>query len=191
MALNKPFKDLVDAQYNTHFEQNLNAWVMGKISASERRILMTRWIGSAWSTFCTEYQDTIRASFVKCGIAVPIDGSQDSMINIRGLTDYYVPSWKSNRTLAQHRNSMGPDEGPDEGPSVGLGEGLEEGPEEGPDDLDVSGASISDCFTEGTPSHSGSECEDDDDDDVEVEQVAVSGSSRRLRSSITLGEEIM
>ena len=205
VALNKPFKDLVDTQYNTHFEENLNAWVIGKISASERRILMTRWTGSAWAAFCTEYQDTIRASFVKCGIAVPIDGSQDSLINIRGLTDYYVPSWKSNKTLAQYRDSIVPDEVPDkgqsvglsQGPDVGLGGGLEEGPEEGPDDgpddeLDISGASISDCFTEGTPSHSGSDCEDDDDDDdVEVEQVAVSGSSRRLQSSITLGEEIM
>ena len=151
------------------------------------------------------FLDTIRASFVKCGIAVPIDGSQDSMINIPGLTDYYVPSWKSNRTLAQHRNLP---EGPDEGPSIGLSQGRDVGPGEGPDvgldvgpdvgpdvglgeepdvgldtELDVSGTSISDCFTEGTPSHSGSDCEDDDDD-VEVEQVEVSGSSRRLGSSI-------
>ena len=166
------------------------------------------------------FLDTIRASFVKCGIAVPIDGSQDSMINIWGLTDCYVSSWKSNRTLAEYRNLP---EGPDEGPSIGLSQGrgvgqgegpdmgldvrpdvgLDVGPDVGPDvglgeepdegldiELDVSGASISDCFTEGTPSHSGSDCEDDDDD-VEVGPVEVSGSSRRLRSSITLGEEIM
>ena len=45
----------MDKQYNTHFEENLDAWVSGKITASERRILMTKWVGSAWSLFCAEY----------------------------------------------------------------------------------------------------------------------------------------
>ena len=43
---------------------------MGKISASERRILMAQWIGAAWEIFCHEYKDAIRTSFVKCGVAL-------------------------------------------------------------------------------------------------------------------------
>ena len=43
---------------------------ISKITASERRILITKWVGSAWSLFCAEYKDAIKASFVKCGIAV-------------------------------------------------------------------------------------------------------------------------
>lgn len=30
-----------------HPESNLDAWALGKISASEHRILMTQWIGTA------------------------------------------------------------------------------------------------------------------------------------------------
>ena len=47
VSLNKPFTDLVDRQYNSHFEDNLDLWVLGKINASQRRILMTKWVGSA------------------------------------------------------------------------------------------------------------------------------------------------
>lgn len=82
VALNKSFKDLVDSQYNSHFEANLDSWVLGKINARERRILMTQWVGAAWETFCNRYQDTIKAAFVKCGISVPNDGSQDDLIQI-------------------------------------------------------------------------------------------------------------
>lgn len=47
VALNKPFKDLVDVKYHQHFEEHLDAWMLGKFSASERRVLMTKWVGSA------------------------------------------------------------------------------------------------------------------------------------------------
>ena len=82
----------MDKQYNTQFKESLNAWVSGKITASERRILITKWVGSAWSLFWAEYKDAIKASFVKYGIAVPIDGSEDSLINISGLNDYCIPT---------------------------------------------------------------------------------------------------
>ena len=126
VALNKPFKNLVDAQFNQHFEANLDAWALGKISASERRILMTQWIGAAWEIFCHEYTDAIRASFIKCGIALPIDGSQDTLINIRGLYNYSVPPWQSNPLLSLHYSAPTP---------------LSE--------------SDSECYTEGTASDSG------------------------------------
>ena len=99
VALNKPFKDLVDIEYNTHFEANPDSWVPGKLSASERRILMTKWIGSAWETFCKNHEDTIKASFVECGIAVAIDGTEDALIHVRGLDNYEVPPWRSNPGL--------------------------------------------------------------------------------------------
>ena len=67
--------------------------VLDKISASERRVLMMNWIG------CHDYKDGIRASFIKCGIALPIDGSQDALINIRGLNNYTIPPWQSNPSL--------------------------------------------------------------------------------------------
>lgn len=41
--------------------------------------------------FSHEYKDAIRASFVKYGIALPIDGSQGVLINIHGLNNYTAP----------------------------------------------------------------------------------------------------
>ena len=136
VALNKPFKNLVDAQYNQHFEANLDAWALGKISASERRILMTRWIGAAWETFCSQYKHVIIASFVKCGIALPIDGSQDTLINIRGLNEYSIPPWQSNPLLTLQHPAKAPP----------------------PPESD------SECYTEATYSVSGSDCQDSDVD---------------------------
>ena len=139
----------MDAQYNAHFEENLNAWVMGKISASERRVLMTKWIGSAWSIFCTEYQEAIKASFIKCGIVVPIDGSMDSeLIKIRGLDHYSVPPWQSNTALHECESSQDPNLSLSH---TALPEDLLQEPE----------LSDSDCYTEGT--FSGNESESDSD----------------------------
>ena len=42
---------------------------------------------------------TLRGPNKGCGITVPIDGSNDATINIRGLNDYDVPKWRSNKTL--------------------------------------------------------------------------------------------
>lgn len=50
MILSKPFKGLVDAQYNDHLEANVDVWVVGKISASEPRI-------STWE-ICCRNEDT-------------------------------------------------------------------------------------------------------------------------------------
>lgn len=181
VSLNKPFKNLVDAQYNQHFEANLDAWVLGKISASERRILMTGWIGAAWEIFCQEYNDTIKASFVKCGIAIPIDGTQDALIHVRGLNHYSIPPWQSNPQL----NSQGPG-------TVSL-----------PSESD------SECYTTATSGDS-----DTGDDSLNIEDALVEPEvqgravgwaevqgravgraevlvTRRLRSQITLGEEIV
>lgn len=88
ISLNKLFKDLIDAQYNQHFEANLDAW-----SLDEYRILMTQWICAAYEMFSHDYKDAIRASFVKYGIALPIDGSQGVLINIHGLNNYTAPLW--------------------------------------------------------------------------------------------------
>ena len=61
----------------------------GKLSAGDRRILLTKWVGSAWDMCTMDNTVTIRA-FEKCGISLPIDGSRDECINIRGLEGYKV-----------------------------------------------------------------------------------------------------
>ena len=53
------------------------------------RVLITKWVGEAWAKVSANKSMIIRA-FEKCGISVPIDGSGDDHINIKGLTDYTV-----------------------------------------------------------------------------------------------------
>ena len=69
--------------------------VQGKLPASERRILITQWVGNSWTKIKTSLKDTIVQSFVKCGISNNIDGSENHLVNIRGLEDYQIPAAES------------------------------------------------------------------------------------------------
>ncbi|KAF8532818.1 hypothetical protein BDD12DRAFT_901616 [Trichophaea hybrida] len=53
---------------------------------AERRILIANSIGEAWKQFSYEKRDLIIHAFQKTGIALPVDGSMDSIISIRGFT---------------------------------------------------------------------------------------------------------
>ena len=80
----------------------------------------------------------------KCGIALPIDGSQ-ALINIRGLNNYTIPPWQSNL-------SLNPPQG--HAASEALTEAL---------------GSDSECHTEGTLSNCGSDDDSaDSDDDLDM-----------------------
>ena len=49
VLINKPFKDEVRSLFEDHLDKNLDQYVNGKINASQRRVLMTKWVGEAWS----------------------------------------------------------------------------------------------------------------------------------------------
>ena len=76
LGLNKLFENLVDARCDQHFEANLDA-SLGKIFASERRILMTQRICAPWEISCHEYKDAIRASDVDMDGDVDMDRDTD------------------------------------------------------------------------------------------------------------------
>lgn len=51
-----------------------------------RRRVMTTWaVGDAWERLCKEKQQVVVRSFRAVGLALPIDGSCDSEISIKGL----------------------------------------------------------------------------------------------------------
>ncbi len=91
VAINAEFKVIVDRLQNEHMHKNLNLYVENKMTAtaSQRRVLITKWVGQAWAEVSSK-KDMIKRSFEKCGISVPIDGSGDNLINIEGLSDYKV-----------------------------------------------------------------------------------------------------
>lgn len=89
VAFNAPFKAAIDKMATAHLPDNLDDHVKGKVSAGARRILFTKWVGQAWEELSAK-KDMIIRSFKKCGISVPIDGSEDDDINIIGLEEYEV-----------------------------------------------------------------------------------------------------
>ena len=89
VVFNKPFKSAVEKLATEHMRDNLNDYLTGKLTAGQRRVLFTKWIGQAWEETAGNKEMVIR-SFKKFGISVAIDGSEDDEINITGLEDYRV-----------------------------------------------------------------------------------------------------
>ena len=76
--------------FEDHLDKNLDQYVDGKINASQRRVLMTKWVGEAWSKV-GKMKDSIIRSFKKCGLSVALDGSENDEVNIEGLPEYQMP----------------------------------------------------------------------------------------------------
>ena len=47
VLIKKPFKDEVHSLFEDHLDKNLDQYVAGKINESQRRVLMTKWVGEA------------------------------------------------------------------------------------------------------------------------------------------------
>lgn len=88
VGFNAEFKKEVAAQFDAYMKAHMEKWTSGSFTASERRILITRWVAEATQKVMANAP--IRRIFEKCGISVPIDGSLDELINIRGLENYSV-----------------------------------------------------------------------------------------------------
>ena len=68
-------------------EDNLDKW-HDKLSAKERRILMTQWTGEGW-TELKENKEFLKRLFEKTGCLMTVDGSGDEFITPQGLEDYH------------------------------------------------------------------------------------------------------
>ena len=90
VVVNKPFKNLVREQFEKHLDENLNDYVEGKLTASKRRVLTTKWVAIAWEKVMQDKEMVIR-SFKKCGITTNVDGSENDKVKIRGLEGYLRP----------------------------------------------------------------------------------------------------
>ena len=98
-------KKLIDAEQQQWLEddENVEKWLDNsetKLSAQERRILLTHWIGEAYRKFRSEtYAASRYRCFEKTGCLISADGSEDSKIKPEGLHSY------SPATLANCRHS--------------------------------------------------------------------------------------
>ena len=72
-------------------EDNLQKWEDGKITASEKRILITKWVGEAWEIIFKSGKYDPDKFFEHTGCLLTLDGSEDHLIKIQGLPDYKPP----------------------------------------------------------------------------------------------------
>ena len=91
VSFNKPFNDVVKQQFEKHLEENLSRYTEGKISASERRILVTKWVGKA-RTEVGSNRDMVVRSFKKCGISLSLDSFENGEIHIGSIEEYELPT---------------------------------------------------------------------------------------------------
>jgi len=89
VVFNGPFKRAIDELATAHLEKNINDYLHGNFTASERRILLTKWIGQVWEQVAAN-KDMVIRGFKKCAVSVTIDGSEDNEIHIKDLEDYDV-----------------------------------------------------------------------------------------------------
>ena len=74
--------------------ENCEKWygVDSKITATEKRILISHWCGNAYRKLTSsKYDDFRRRLFTKTGCLITADGSEDYLISPEGLPDYTVP----------------------------------------------------------------------------------------------------
>ena len=93
VSVNKPFKNLLrnileDSldTYEAQHQVNLRELRQTDTTAiAERRILVTHAVGEAWEKFGQTYQELVVTTFRKLGLTLPINGSCDDELSIKGI----------------------------------------------------------------------------------------------------------
>lgn len=73
VAFNAEFKGAIDVLQTEHMHNHLEQYFSNSLSASARRVLITKWVGEAWAQI-SQKKEMVKCAFEKCGISVPVDG---------------------------------------------------------------------------------------------------------------------
>ncbi len=93
VVFNKSFKAEMGRLSTQHMEENLGMYTgesESKLTASARRILITKFVGEAWQISARRLKESVAECFKTRGITVAEDGSEDFMIAIPELEDYEI-----------------------------------------------------------------------------------------------------
>jgi len=75
-----------------------------------RRILTTWAVGEAWERFSRDRKEVVKKSFHILGLALPIDGSCDGEISIKGIDSTYLREglrdWQEGGVVASEEDSV-------------------------------------------------------------------------------------
>ena len=96
-------------------DENYAKWSSQKITATEKRTLITWWFGEAYKKLCSaRYKDTVRVAFEVGGCAIDRWGSGDGLVRIVGLHRKPVMMMVGGPFLEQCKKDEGGDEKDDE-----------------------------------------------------------------------------
>ena len=110
VVFQKPFKDIIRRLFEQHIEnlvnqnlesridENLVNYTEGKITASQRGVLIAKWVGTAWSEI-SKKEDMISLSSNKCGIALALDGSENA--DLKSIEEVYEFQLQSESSICE------------------------------------------------------------------------------------------
>jgi hypothetical protein len=88
MIARDKLKDYTDKVKYEGIMKNWQVWQSGKVTTSEKRILMTWVYGEAWADFCLpKYDYCRRMAFEKCGMHITKNGKNDDQVTAEGDQD--------------------------------------------------------------------------------------------------------
>ena len=90
MSINKPIKNYVREFFKQHLDATLELYFDGKLTIGEGLVLTTKWEGEAWERE-KKQKYLIKHSFKKCDLSNSLDGSEDALINIKGIEGHKMP----------------------------------------------------------------------------------------------------
>ncbi|CAB1104161.1 unnamed protein product [Ectocarpus sp. CCAP 1310/34] len=93
--------------------ENLERWETAVLTASDRRVLITQWIGAAMARLNSQQAFRSRL-FEKCGMAMTVDGSGDDRITLEGLDKPDEPEGRGKEGDGRETVAEGADSSDDE-----------------------------------------------------------------------------
>lgn len=111
ISINHPMKEMFREEMEEYIEKEEERgkknWTVG-----DRRVMTTICVGRVWEKFCIEKRDLVMRSFRNVGLALPVDGSCDQNLRIKGFTpkelkigdwttDYDITVGETHRALVE------------------------------------------------------------------------------------------
>ncbi|RPB02214.1 hypothetical protein L873DRAFT_1881246 [Choiromyces venosus 120613-1] len=96
VTINKPFKDIICELIDEAIFAMESVKIFHKWTVCDHCILTTTCIGDTFYHFHIERADIIECVFHKVSLLLPIDGSCDSELNIKGFTGLEIGNWVDN-----------------------------------------------------------------------------------------------
>ena len=93
----KRHKEQVESEW-LEIDENWARWSGGRLTAGERRVLMTQWYGEAYERACNTF-DFCKV-FDNVGSNLTADGSRDHLIHLQGLKDFTFSMEDAKRDVA-------------------------------------------------------------------------------------------